>query len=88
MLILVCEYIGMSTRKFQKRFYEHQYYIKPEKITEPSGDHFSLPGHSLHDLKGMVLEEVKSPDPFILRAREALLIQKFNTFNNGLNKEP
>ena len=83
-----CEYIGMSSRRFQKRFYEHQYYIKSEKITEPSGEHFSLPGHSLHDLKGMVIEKVRNPDPFILRAREALLIQKFDTFNNGLNKEP
>ena len=31
------EYIGLSSRLFQKRFYEHQYLIKSEKITKPSG---------------------------------------------------
>ena len=83
-----CEYIGLSSRSFQKRFYEHQYYVKSDKISEPSGEHFSLPGHSLSDMKGMVLEEVRNSDPFVLRAREALLIEKFNTYSLGLNKEP
>ena len=83
-----CEYIGLTSRTFQKILYEHQYYIKSEIIFEPSGEHFSLPGHSIHDLKGLVLEKVQNPDPFVLRAREALLIQKFKTFNRGLNKEP
>ena len=30
----------------------------------------------------------KSSDPFVLKAREFFLIQKFDTYNNGLNKEP
>ena len=47
-----------------------------------------MPGHSLSDMKGLVLEEVRSSDPFFLRAREALLIEKFNTFGLGLNREP
>ena len=83
-----CEYIGLSSRSFQKRFYEHQYYVRSDRISEPSGEHFSLPGHSVSDMKGLVLEEVRSGDPFVLRAREALLIEKFNTFGLGLNKEP
>ena len=36
-------YIGLSTRKFQLRFSEHLGYVKSDKITEPSGDHFNLP---------------------------------------------
>ena len=83
-----CEYIGMTSRTFQKRLYEHTYYVKSEKFTEPSGEHFNLPGHSLHHLKGLALEEVRNADTFVLKAREALLIQKFNTFNRGLNQEP
>ena len=75
-----CEYIGLS--------YEHQYYIKSDKISEHSGQNFSLPGHSLSDMKGLILEEVRSCDHFVLRAREALLIEKFNTHSLGLNKEP
>ena len=40
------------------------------------------------DLKGQVIEKVKSKDPFILRARESFLIKKFDTFILGLNNEP
>ena len=67
-------YIGLTTRKFQTRFSEHLGYIKSDKILEPSGEHFNLPGHSISDMEGMVLETVRSNDPFVLRAREALLI--------------
>ena len=81
-------YIGLSSRKYQTRFSEHLGYIKSDKFTEPSGEHFSLPGHSLSDMEGLVLEKVRSRDPFVLRAREALLIQKFDSYRNGLNKEP
>ena len=83
-----CEYIGMTTRTFKKRFSEHRDYPKRDVITEPSGEHFSKRGHSVADLKGQVLEVVKSKDPFILKARESYLIKKFDTFRNGLNNEP
>ena len=81
-------YIGMSSRKFQTRFSEHLGYIKSEKCSEPSGEHFNLPGHKLSDIEGMVLEQVFSDNPYILRAREALMIQKFDAFKFGLNQEP
>ena len=83
-----CEYIGMTTRPFRKRFAEHRDYPKRDILTEPSGEHFSKPGHSVANMKGQVLEKVKSKDPFILKARESYLIKKFDTFRNGLNKEP
>ena len=78
----------MSSRKFQTRFSEHLGYIKSEKCSEPSGEHFNLPGHKLSDIEGMVLEQVFSDNPYILRAREALMIQKFDAFKFGLNQEP
>ena len=81
-------YIGMSKRKFQTRFSEHLGYIKSEKCFEPSGEHFNLPGHTLSDIEGMVLEKVRSENPYILRAREELLIKKFDSYKFGLNKEP
>ena len=80
-------YIGMTKRKFQIRFSEHLGYIKSDKYSEPSGEHFSLPGHKLSDIEGMVLEHVRSKDPYILRAREELLIQQFDSYKLGLNKE-
>ena len=54
----------------------------------PSGDHFNLPGHSQSDIQGLGIEHVRSTDPFILKAREALLIKKFDSFRYGLNQEP
>ena len=45
-------------------------------------------GHDISHLKDLVLEKVKSHDPFVLRAREFIFIEKFDTWNNGLNKEP
>ena len=81
-------YIGLSSRKFQLRFSEHLGYVKSDTLFEPSGDHFNLPGHSIHDMEGVVLEKVRNSDPFVLRAREALLISKFDSYRKGLNKEP
>ena len=79
---------GMTKRKFQTRFLEHLGYIKSEKCFDPSSEHFNLPGHSLSDIEGMVLEQVRSKNPYILRAREALLIKQFDSYKFGLNKEP
>ena len=62
-------------------------YVKSENQNEPSGHHFNLPGHNVSDIEGLVIEPVKSNDPFILKAREQHLIQRFDTFRNGLNKE-
>ena len=78
----------MTTRKFKTRMSEHRDYPKRNVLTEPSGEHFTKQGHTVADLRGQVLEKVTNKDPFILRARESMLIQKFDTFRKGLNKEP
>ena len=80
--------IGKSTRKFNRRLYEHVYYVTTRKMDEPSAQHFCQAGHSSHDLIALGLEHVKSKDPFILKAREHLLIKKFDSFRNGMNQEP
>ena len=82
-----CEYIGMTSRTFKERLGEHRDYPKKNVLTEPSGEHFNLRGHTVADLKGQVLEKVRSKDPFILRARESMYIQKFDTYRQGLNRE-
>ena len=61
--------------------------VKRGIATEPSGEHFSLNGHNVSHLKGLVLEKVKSKDPYVLKAREHMLIRNFDTFRNGLNRE-
>ena len=55
---------------------------------EPSGEHFNLrPGHNVSDIRGIVLEEVTSDDPYILKAREHHYISLFDTYNKGLNRQ-
>ena len=83
-----CEYIGITKRPFRIRLREHKQYVRSENLDKPSGFHFNQPGHNLSHLSGLILEHVKSSDPFVLRAREFYHIQQFDTYNNGLNKEP
>ena len=82
-----CEYVGMTTRSFKDRLSEHRDYPKRDVVTEPSGAHFTQLGHNVAHLKGVVLEQVRNPDPFVLKSREHLLIKKFDSFRNGLNQE-
>ena len=82
-----CEYIGKTTRKFRDRLAEHRDYPKRGVTTEPSGEHFTKTGHNVSHLRGLVLEKVFNRDPYILKSREHLLIQKFDTFRHGLNQE-
>ena len=82
-----CEYIGMTSRPFRARMSEHRDYPKRDVDTEPSRKHFTKRGHSVSDMRGLVLEQVKSKDPFVLRARESMLIKKFDTFRHGLINE-
>ena len=83
-----CEYIGLTARQYINRLSEHKQYIRSEKLEEPSGFHFNKAGHNISHLSGLVLEHVRNSDPFVLKAREFLYIQRFDTFNNGLNKKP
>ena len=83
-----CEYVGRTTRPFRIRLGEHKQYIRSQMVDKPSGHHFNQAGHSQSDFAGLILEHVKSSDPFVLKAREFHLIQKFDCYNNGLNKEP
>ena len=86
--VLATNYFGKSKRKFNRRLYEHLYYVTSRKMDEPSAQHFCQAGHNGHDLVALGLEQVRSKDPFVLRAREHLLIKKFDSFRNGLNQEP
>ena len=82
-----CEYLGLTSRPYRNRLAEHKQYIKSKLLEKPSGFHFNKDGHNLSHLAGLVLENVKSNDSFVLRARE-LYIQKFDCYRNELNKEP
>ena len=57
-------------------FWWHRDYVTRGVTSEPSGDHFNQPGHSISDLEGIVLEQVRSKDTFVLKAREHFYIKK------------
>ena len=54
---------------FQKQFSEHTDYVKRGITTEPSGAHFSINGHNVSHMKGLILEKVKDKDPYELKAK-------------------
>ena len=80
-------YIGVTQRAFRKRMTEHIGYVKNKKISEATGEHFNLPGHSHTDMKFTIIEQVKSLDPVYAREREKMHIKKFNTYHKGINKQ-
>ena len=81
------EYVGMTKRSFLERYYNHISYIRQKKLNEPAGKHFNLKGHGLQHMKGLLIENVRSNDPLILKIREEFYIDRFDTFQNGLNRE-
>jgi hypothetical protein len=76
----------ISSPRYGDKIRQEQY-IRNENIGKPSGFHFNQPGHNQSHLAGLILVHVKCFDPFVMKAREFYLIQKFDTYNNGLNKE-
>ena len=66
------------TQDLRDRIYQHVDYARNKTLSQATGEHFNLPGHSMHNMKFTVLEQVKSNDPLYAREREKLLIRKFN----------
>ena len=64
-----CEYLGKTTKKFKDSLAEHHDYPKRDMVTEPSGKHFTKPGHDVSHMRGLVLEQVRERDPYILKSR-------------------
>ena len=62
-----CEYVRKTSRKYKDRFSEHRDspwdYPKRDMVHEPSGRHFTQPGHHVPHFRGLVLEEVRNKDP-------------------------
>ena len=67
---------------------EHVDYVKRLFPTQATGQHFNMPGHSLSNMTITILEQVKKYDDSYRQEREKLLIRKFNTFYQGLNRQP
>ena len=82
------KYVGETERNFKERVKEHLGYARNFKLNQPSGLHFNLPGHNLHNMKFTIIEKVRSNDPLYRREREKYHIDKLNTYHAGMNKKP
>ena len=82
------KYIGETERPFKVRIAEHKRYIQNHNLTQATGNHFNKTGHNLNYMKATVLEQVKKDNVNYRKQREQFLINKFNTFHNGMNKMP
>ena len=80
-------YIGETKRPLKYRLAEHRGYVINKMTTYATGAHFNSPGHSLSDMKIIILEQVKIKDPQYRRERERYFINKFNTYYEGMNRE-
>ena len=80
--------MGEQQGNSKKRIYEHINYINVRNLEEPSAQHFCKPGHKVHNILAVGIEQVRNLDPFILKAREHWIIKKFDSYRNGLNQEP
>ena len=69
------------------RLSEHWGYVYNQVKSVATGEHFNLPGHSLANIKITILEQVKKNDILYRKEREKYLINKFNTYYQGLNRE-
>ena len=81
-------YIGETERLFKDRINEHIGYVKNRNENMARGKHFNQPGHTVSDMTFTVLEKVKKTDTLYRKEREKHLIQKFNTYHDGLNRRP
>jgi hypothetical protein len=82
-----CQYVGLTTRKAKVRWGEHKSSAKPllQQTSKPVGKHFSEKGHEIHDMNFVVIEKVRSQNPFILKARESYWIKQYDSVRHGLN---
>ena len=79
-------YIGETYRPLKYRLAEHRGYVTNHVTNQPTGAHFNLPGHSLSDMRIIILEQVKVKGD-LYRKREKYFINKFNTLYEGMNRK-
>ena len=79
-------YIGETERTLQ-RISDHKTYINSNIYSQPTGQNFNLPEHDISNMNVNILKKVWKVDEFYRKERERYLINKFNTFKNGLNKQ-
>ena len=80
-------YIGETKRPLKARFGDHLGYVRNNKLNEPTGKHFNLPGHNITMMQISILEKVWSSSDALRKERETMYINKFQSKYLGLNRK-
>ena len=80
-------YIGESKRMLWSRVADHRGYVSRSETDKATGAHFSLPGHSLADLRVTIIENTRGKSTQYRKEREHFYIRHFNTFYKGMNRQ-
>ena len=89
------QYVGQTKNKAGFRFSQHVGYVSnyfkhkdAGKPTQPTGEHFNLPGHhGASDMDFKILEKVFCKSEAVRLERESLYINKFQAVSKGINKK-
>ena len=81
------QYVGETEKSLAQRFGQHRGYVRNKNLDKATGQHFNQPGHSMADMRIMVMEKVHSKDPQMRKTRESFYINKLNTFYKGMNRK-
>ena len=79
-------YIGESKMPLKEGISEHAQYVRSVIPSKATGEHFNRPGHSLSNMKFIILEQAKKSEDLYRKERETFFINKFRTFYNGINR--
>ena len=81
-------YIGETERRFLDRFRDHRGYVNRKDISQPTGEHFNKPGHSIDNMLPTIIERVFPTDNKSLRLRrESHWIREYQSIEFGANKK-
>ena len=81
-------YIGETGRRFRDRFQEHRGYVSQKNLSQPTGEHFNKPGHTVDNILPTIIERVFPIDNKALRLRrESYWIKKYQSVEFGANKK-
>ena len=80
-------YIGETRRLLNFRVADHRGYVSRQETDKATGAHFTMPGHSLADLRVTIIEQTRGKSDEYRKEREHYFIRKFDTYYNGINRQ-
>ena len=79
------QYVGETQNRLHIRLNRHRSDIMQRRIEKPVASHFTSPGHSLDDLKILVLEVMRSQDEHLRKWRESYWIKQLRSLHPNLD---